>query len=128
MPPGVTISGLARSGNVGVETVRYYQRRGLLQVPRSDGIRHYGLEDIRRLRFIRSAQTAGFTLEEIAELLALHAKNGRKRASAMARKRIAVLDKKISGLKKARNALFGLANACEKGTVGPCPILMAFEK
>jgi MerR family mercuric resistance operon transcriptional regulator len=124
----VTIAGLARAGGVGVETVRYYQRRGLLAVPASDGIRRYDAEDVRKLRFIRSAQTAGFTLEEIAELLALHATNGRKRASALARTRIAALDEKIIELKTARNALSKLAKACEGGSSGPCPILLAFDR
>jgi DNA-binding transcriptional MerR regulator len=66
-----TIGGLAKAAGVGVETVRYYQRRGLLPEPaRPAGeIRRYGGEDLRRLRFIRSAQTAGFTLNEIKELL-----------------------------------------------------------
>jgi len=85
----MTIAALARSGGVGVETVRYYQRRGLLaEPPRTGGtglgggIRRYGSEDVRTLRFIRSAQAAGFTLEEIAELLALDASEDRARARA----------------------------------------------
>jgi MerR family mercuric resistance operon transcriptional regulator len=124
----VTIAGLARAASVGVETVRYYQRRGLMPVPNvGEGIRRYGADELRRLRFIRSAQAAGFTLEQIAQLLALHATNGRKRASALARERIAALDEKITELKKARNALFKLAGACEGGSSGPCPILLAFE-
>ena len=124
----VTIAALARAGGVGVETVRYYQRRGLMPVPNGmAGIRRYGPDELRRLRFIRSAQAAGFTLEQIAELLSLHATNGRKRASALARQRIAALDEKIAALKKARNALTKLAHACERGTSGPCPILLAFE-
>ena len=58
-----SIAGLAKAGGVGVETVRYYQRRGLLRTPdRGDGIRRYDEDDLRRLRFIRSAQAAGFTL------------------------------------------------------------------
>ena len=123
-----TIAGLARSGGVGVETVRYYQRRGLMPVPKADhGVRRYGPDEVRRLRFIRSAQAAGFTLEQIAELLALHATNGRKRASVLARERIAALDDKITELRKARTALSKLAGACEHGTAGPCPILLAFE-
>lgn len=75
---GMTIAALAREGGVGVETVRYYQRRGLLDEPdrptgagAGGGIRRYGTDDARRLRFIRSAQAAGFTLEQIGELLAL---------------------------------------------------------
>ena len=74
----MTIGGLAREGGVGVETVRFYQRRGLLGTPdrptgtgTTGGVRRYDAEDVRRLRFIRSAQAAGFTLEEIGELLQL---------------------------------------------------------
>ena len=80
----LTIGTLASEGGVGVETIRYYQRRGLLETPaRADlygGIRRYGEDDLRRLRFIRSAQAAGFTLEQIAELLALDATDDRARA------------------------------------------------
>jgi len=131
---GRTIGGLASQGGVGVETVRYYQRRGLLDVPArtgaSDlggGIRRYGEEDVRRLRFIRSAQTAGFTLEQIAELLALDAGSDRKRAHALAQERIVALDDKIATLQAARQALSRLASDCEATDTGPCPIIAAFE-
>ena len=86
----LTISELARSAGVGVETVRFYQRKGLIFDPKpastagAPGRRHYGEEEERRLRFIRSAQRAGFTLEEIAELLELDRSNDRSRARAMA--------------------------------------------
>ena len=110
----MTIAGLARSAGVGVETVRYYQRRGLLaEPPRTGGtglgggIRRYDEHHVRTLRFIRSAQAAGFTLEEIAELLAL--------------------DAKIVELEQARTALRRLAAHCDAGTKGPCPILQAFD-
>ena len=123
-----TIAGLAREGGVGVETVRYYQRRGLLPVPRkSGGIRRYGGEDVRRLRFIRAAQSAGFTLEEIGELLALEATNDRRRVRALATERIAALDAKIAQMKDARDVLAKLARRWAAGTKGPCPILAAFE-
>ena len=99
----MTISQLARNAEVGVETVRYYQRRGLLADPRPQktgrsGIRHYGEEELRRLRFVRSAQTAGFTLEEIAEL------------------------------QRARESLTRLARECAAGDKGPCPIIASFEE
>jgi MerR family mercuric resistance operon transcriptional regulator len=123
-----TIAGFAREGGVGVETVRYYQRRGLLPTPRkSGGIRRYGDEDVRRLRFIRTAQGAGFTLEEIGELLALEATNDRRRVRALATERIAALDAKIAQMKDARDVLARLARQCAAGTKGPCPILAAFE-
>ena len=66
----LSIGKLAEAGDVGVETVRYYQRKGLLETPpRGEGIRRYGDDHVRRLRFIRRAQPAGFTLAEIRELL-----------------------------------------------------------
>lgn len=124
----MTIARLARAADVGVETVRYYQRRGLLGVPDGNGgIRRYGAEDLRRLRFIRSAQTAGFTLEEIGELIALDATHDRPRARALAADRLAALDAKIAELKAARTALSRLATACAAGTKGPCPIIEAFD-
>lgn len=124
-----TIGGLARAGGVGVETVRYYQRRGLLETPgRGDGVRRYGEEDLRRLRFIRLAQAAGFTLEQIAELLALDATEDRARARELAQERIAALDAKIAELEAARKALRRLAHDCGASTSGPCPIIAAFEQ
>jgi MerR family transcriptional regulator, mercuric resistance operon regulatory protein len=123
---------LAREGGVGVETVRYYQRRGLLKTPargtNASGVRRYGDDDIRRLRFIRSAQAAGFSLDEIAELLALDASEDRPRARALARERIVALNARIAELETARNSLQRLARSCEAGTVGPCPIIAAFDR
>lgn len=130
----LTIAGLARAGGVGVETVRYYQRRGLLaEPPRTGGaglgggIRRYGSDDVRRLRFVRNAQTAGFTLDEIAELLALDATHDRARVHALATARIAALDARIAELDTARGALSRLAAHCGAGDSGPCPILEAFD-
>jgi MerR family transcriptional regulator, mercuric resistance operon regulatory protein len=123
----MTISGLATEGGVGVETIRYYQRRGLLaEPPRGAGIRRYGEEDVRRLRFIRHAQAAGFTLEEIRELLALDAGEDRARARALARARVEALDARIAELRQARDALQRLAEQCAAGSAGPCPILTSF--
>lgn len=130
----VTIAGLAGAGGVGVETIRYYQRRGLLDTPdraqtggSGGGVRRYGEGDVQRLRFIRSAQGAGFTLEEIAELLALDAGHDHARARALAETRIAALDAKIDELQAARASLARLANACAGTVRGPCPILTAFD-
>jgi MerR family mercuric resistance operon transcriptional regulator len=125
-----TIGGLAKATGVGVETVRYYQRRGLLPEPaRPQGeVRRYGDEDVRRLKFIRSAQAAGFTLNEIGELLELSASDDRARARQLARARVAALDDKIAELQEARDALAGLATDCAKKRGGPCPILKAFER
>ena len=128
----MSISQLARSVGVGVETVRYYQRRGLLTDPRPQktgvaGIRHYGPDEVRRLRFVRSAQAAGFTLEEIAELLHLDSTGDRPRAREMARTRLAALDTKIADLQRARQSLSKLARECAAGDKGPCPIIASFE-
>lgn len=125
----MTISRLAQAGGVGIETVRYYQRRGLLTEPdRPDGsgFRSYAEKDIQRLRFIRQAQAAGFTLEAIRELLALDATEDRDRARAIARERIAALDAKIAEMQAARAALSKLADNCAANSFGPCPILSAF--
>ena len=131
----MTIAGLAREGDVGVETVRYYQRRGLLETPDrpsgagiAGGVRRYGGQDVRRLRFIRSAQAAGFTLEQISELLALDATDDRARARELASERIAALDEKIVDLERVRASLRRLAQECGSGASGPCPILTAFDQ
>ena len=128
-----TIAGLAREGGVGVETVRYYQRRGLLGTPEraggtglGGGIRRYGEEDVRRLRFIRSAQVAGFTLEQIRELIELDAGEDRARARALASERLTALDAKIAELEAARKSLRRLARDCAATSGGPCPIISSF--
>jgi len=123
------ISDLAKQGGVGVETVRFYQRKGLLDGPRGDapGGRHYGPDEVRRLRYIRRAQAAGFTLAEIAELIALDQTDDRPRARTMAKERIAALDAEIARLEEARRSLTRLARDCAKGGDGPCPILAAFD-
>jgi MerR family mercuric resistance operon transcriptional regulator len=124
-----TIGGLAKAAGVGVETVRYYQRRGLLpEPPRPPGeIRRYGEDDLKRLRFIRRAQAAGFTLEEIGELLALDRTDDRARVRALASERVAALDGKIAELRKSRAALDRLRSSCASGSSGPCPIIEAFD-
>ena len=129
----MTIAGLANAGGVGVETIRFYQRKGLLPTPpkgegagRSGGIRRYGDEDVRRLRFIRTAQAAGFTLDQIGELLQLDAGQDRARARALAAERIAALDEKIAELEAARASLRHLAHECAHSREGPCPILASF--
>lgn len=124
----LTIGKLAAAGGVGVETIRFYQRKGLLEQPtRESGIRRYGSHDVRRLRFIRQAQAAGFTLEEIKELLELDASEDRRRARELAKVRIEALDAKIADLERARNALERLARECRQGSSGLCPILTSFD-
>lgn len=124
----LTIGKLAKAGGVGVETIRFYQRKGLLYEPtRETGVRRYGSEDVRRLLFIRQAQAAGFTLAEIKELLDLDASDDRVRARELARERIAELDSKIADLKRARDSLRRLERECASATSGPCPIFSSFR-
>ena len=130
----MTIGKLAGAAGVGVETVRYYQRRGLLETPAragagvNGGVRRYGDADLRRLRFIRAAQGAGLTLDEIAEMLALDAGEDRAKVHALASRRVAALDAKIAELQDARAALQRLVETCGAGGTGPCPIIAAFER
>ncbi len=130
----LTISELAKGAEVGVETVRYYQRRGLMPEPprpagsgSTGGIRRYYQDDARRLRFIRAAQAAGFTLKEIGDLLAMDASDDRAQVRQLAEARIAALDDRIEELGRVRRSLARLTEVCGSGIDGPCPILVAFE-
>lgn len=124
----MTIGQLAQAAGVGVETVRYYQRRSLIETPRRAGeVRRYDEAVLRRLRFIRAAQAGGFTLEQIGELLALDAGRDRDRARELAAARIEALDHKIAELTEARAALSRLMRDCAGSRDGPCPIIEAFE-
>lgn len=126
-----SIAQLARAAGVSVETVRFYQRRGLLRDPQpsrhpGSGIRHYDEDDLRTLRFIRSAKEAGFTLEEIGRLQQLDAEDDRAEARRMAQTRIEALDRQIAGLEAARRRLEALARLCASGTGQACPIIASF--
>lgn len=97
----------------------------MLETPRrSEGVRRYGDQDVRRLLFIRQAQTAGFTLEEIKELLDLDSGQDRERARSLARSRIDALDIRIAELREALQRLVG---ECARDKSGPCPILASFD-
>ena len=124
----ITIGRLASAGGVGVETIRFYQRKGLLDRPdRNSGVRRYGSDDLKRLRFIRQAQAAGFTLAQIKQLIDLDAGEDRATVRRLAKDRIAALDHQIAALRDARNALAKLAKECGEGSSGPCPILVSFD-
>lgn len=127
MSEKITIARLAKAAGVGVETVRYYQRRGLMPVPRAaSAVRTYDAIHIDRLIFIRRAQSAGFTLEEIGELLKLDRGNDRTRVRELARERLLALDAKIEELNAAKQSLTRLLGACHARKGGPCPIIEAF--
>jgi MerR family mercuric resistance operon transcriptional regulator len=128
----VTIGQLARKAQVHVETVRYYERRGLLPPParRWSGYRQYSHDDIIRLRFIKHAQRLGFSLKEIAELLSLRVdpdtscRDVKHRAEA----KLVDIEEKIRTLERIKNALKQLVAACRgRGPTTMCPILEALE-
>lgn len=124
----ITIGTLARSAGVGVETVRYYQRRGLLPPPigRKGAFRVYGDAELARLRFIRRAQALGFSLDEISDLLALDEETDRQSARAFANAKIADVESRIRQLEDMRDALQSLVHCCEHTEApAPCPILHA---
>ena len=94
---GLTIGQLAQQGAVGVETIRFYQRRGLMPTPpRGEGIRRYDDQDVKRLRFIRSAQQAGFTLTQIEELIGLDDRQDRARVLELATARLTEIDANVT--------------------------------
>lgn len=128
----MTIGKLARQADVGVETVRFYERRGLIEDPprRDSGYRQYPPETVDRLRFIRRAKELGFSLDEIGELLGLrsHPAENREQARAKAQAKIDDIDRRMADLSRMKQVLSGLADACAHGTdTEPCPILMALE-
>ncbi|MGI8741601.1 MAG: MerR family transcriptional regulator [Bryobacteraceae bacterium] len=128
----LTISGLARLGGVNLETVRYYERRGLLPKPsRTEaGYRQYTSDAAHRLRFIKRAQELGFSLEEIQELLALRVepKQNREGIRARAEARIAGIEQKMKTLAAMKSILRGLVEQCEHCASDECPILASLEQ
>ena len=129
----ITIGKLAHEVGVPIQTVRYYERRGLLAEPRRarSGYRLYDDEALRRLRFIRQAQSLGFSLSEIEELLALKVQPGKTCADVRrcAREKIADVENRVAELQKIRQALSRLAAACGgEGPTAECPILEALER
>lgn len=122
---GFTIGKLAKEAGVGVETVRYYQRRGLLaEPPAAAGYRRYDAMHLERLNFIRRAQGVGFTLEEIAELMTLNDTRDHRLARSLASEKIRSIETRIEQLGKVADALRHLVRECEcGGQEMPCPII-----
>lgn len=125
----LTIGKFAATAGVSVETIRFYQRQGLLVIPDTgSGIRRYGDEDIRKLRFIRKAQEAGFRLSEIKTLIQLDASQDHEQAYQLAVSRLEALEQQIEDLQQARDSLKKLAIECACGAkTKPCAILAAFD-
>ena len=128
----LTIGRLARAAGVGVPTVRYYERRALLDQPErtAAGYRTYRPDAVRLIRFIKRAQDLGFTLAEVEELITLRGGNGRRRTEVrqLAEARMQDIDEKVSQLQSMRRALSTLVDSCACGRGQPtCPILEAFD-
>lgn len=125
-----TIGAAARRAGVGIDTIRYYERAGLLPPPqrRASGYRDYGPGVVERLRFVRRAKELGFTLEEIRELLALSTdrEHGVKGVKQRAEARLSEVEKRIRELQRVKRGLQQLIDACPgQGALEHCPILRA---
>lgn len=118
----VTISRLAASADVHVETVRYYQRRGLLPEPPrpQGGVRHYGPAEVARLQFIRRAQTMGFTLDEIAGLLEVQGKRACEQTRLLTERKLADVRLRLAKLRQLEGELLDLITECSQATAGDC--------
>lgn len=128
----LTIGRVARGAGLTIDTVRYYEREGLLQRPgrTAAGYRQYTEEAVARLRFIREAKKLGFTLSEIRELLALKVAPGKSCADVRARAEAKIIDvrQRIDQLNRIRRALMKLTAACSgRGPTSECPILESLE-
>ncbi len=125
---GLTIGRLARAADVGIETIRYYQRRNLLPIPDSQEttFRHYPLGLVDRIRFIKRAQDLGFSLEEISALLQLEDGMDRKSIRKVANERLGHIRSKIANLQRMETVLAHLIHECEvAGHTKSCPIIAA---
>jgi len=130
--PTLTTGEVARQAGVNVETLRYYERRGLLKEPRRrpSGYREYPVEAVQVVRFIKRAQELGFTLKECQELPLLRDDSGGAcsdvRAAAMAK--LDTVANKIRDLKRIKKALNTLVKSCDaQGSTRECPILESLE-
>lgn len=127
------IGELAQRAGVPIDTVRYYERQGLLPEPerQPSGYRSYQSADVLRLRFVRRAKALGFTLEEISELLALssHREDDMGSLKAAAEQKLAGVEAKLAELTRIRDGLRTLITACPgHGALGACPILQALNE
>jgi MerR family mercuric resistance operon transcriptional regulator len=128
MTSELTIGRLADEAGVNVETIRYYQRRGLMAEPAkpTGGHRHYDSNAIKRVRFIKRAQALGFTLEEVSTLLDLDEARACAETRELAAHKLQVIEEKLADLKAMHKALTALLHQCAAGaTKGNCPIIHA---
>lgn len=127
----VTIGAFAAAAGVNVETVRYYQRKGLLTEPDKPigSIRRYGKADVERVRFIKAAQRLGFSLDEIAGLLALDDGTHCREARARGQRKLEDVREKMTDLRRIESVLARLVRDCDntRGTVS-CPLIAALQQ
>ena len=127
---GFTIGGLAQAAAVSVETIRFYQRKALLTAPLrpQGGIRRYGRAEVARVRFIKSAQRTGFTLDEISQLLQLEDGTRCSQARTIAAHKLADVRLRLQDLKRIEAALAKLVERCaaSRGTVS-CPLIASLQ-
>jgi MerR family mercuric resistance operon transcriptional regulator len=126
MTTELTIGHLADKAGVNVETIRYYQRRGLMAEPAkpAGGHRRYDSDAIKRVRFIKRAQVLGFTLDEVGSLLDLDEACACAETRELATHKLQVIEEKLADLKAMRKALTALLRQCDAGaTKGNCPII-----
>jgi MerR family mercuric resistance operon transcriptional regulator len=121
-----TIGALAKKAEVNVETIRFYQRRGLLVEPVKPfkGIRHYTDRDVQRVRFIKQGQKLGFSLDEVSELLGLEDGSHCREAKGIALKKLVQIRERIEGLRMMETVLSDLVEGCGSNTDSvSCPII-----
>jgi len=125
-PTGLAISRLARAAGVHIETIRYYQRKGLLPLPPkpASGIRLYPRDTLTRLRFIKRAQELGFTLREIADLLQL-GDGACRHTRALAERKSSDIAARIKDLRAMQRTLERLIRTCGDDPKVRCPIIQA---
>jgi MerR family mercuric resistance operon transcriptional regulator len=124
----LTIARVARAAGVGIETVRYYERRGLVLQPRKGlgSFRHYQPDHVQRIRFIKRAQELGFSLDEIATLLELEDGTDRRSIRRIAAARLEETRRRIADLQRIEGTLAHLLHDCEAdGKALRCPIITA---
>ena len=126
MEASLTIGRLAESAQVNVETVRYYQRRGLMREPArpTGSVRRYSDDDVRRIRFIKRAQQLGFTLDEITSLLKLEDGRSCRETEHLAQQKLSLVEARITDLQRLRKTLRDLIDRCDSGRGRiTCPII-----
>jgi Hg(II)-responsive transcriptional regulator len=128
-----SIGHLAKRANVNLETIRFYERRGLLPEPprNKSGHRQYSIKDLRRTEFIKRTQSLGFSLQEISDLLSLRVKSGKtcRDVKRKVNNKLIDIERKIETLQRMKEVLQGLETDCPgKGSLNDCPILETLDQ